>query len=323
MRMKKTLTDLGYSARVVNHEQKNINAASFKKERLAKSKHEYNLIKVGEKTYLGQTLACQDIDAYVKRDIGKDRDMIVGMMPPKLVQMMINIGEQKNGNLAGNKSQSANPPIQQKTIYDPFCGLGTTLIEAANMGYMDIYGSDLSVDMVRATKKSLVEFIATEKTWQERIKAVWGTPNKDFTHLKTHIFEADARSIRKSLEIEKIPKNTIIVSEGFLGDIMTPRDIGLDRVKTEREKLSSLYASFFRGLKEAEFRGNIVMSFPFWNIHGTHSYFSEIYDIIERHGFMTQSLLPGDMWLNTRQGSLLYRRENQTVGREIVFITRA
>lgn len=156
MRMKKTLTDSGYSVRVVNHEAKNINAASFKKERLAKSKHEYNLIKVGDKSYLGQTLACQDIDAYVKRDIGKDRDMIVGMMPPKLVQMMINIGQTR----------------EQKSIYDPFCGLGTTLIEAANMGYTNIYGSDLSVEMVRATKKSLADFIATEKTWQERIKAV-------------------------------------------------------------------------------------------------------------------------------------------------------
>jgi tRNA G10 N-methylase Trm11 len=78
------------------------------------------------------------------------------MMPPKLVQMMINIG-QTNG---------------QKSIYDPFCGLGTTLIEAANMGYMNLYGSDLSIDMIRATKKSLADFIATEKTWQERIKAV-------------------------------------------------------------------------------------------------------------------------------------------------------
>lgn len=97
------------------------------------------------------------------------------------------------------------------------------------------------------------------------------------------------------MEREQIPLNTLIVSEGFLGDIMTPRDISLDRVKAEREKLSSLYASFFRGLKEIEYTGTIVMSFPFWNIHGTYSYFSEIYDIIERHGFRVGSLLPGEM----------------------------
>ena len=66
--------------------------------------------------------------------------MVVGMMPPKLVQMMINI--------ALSTHQSTNQP----TIYDPFCGLGTTLIEAANMGMTRIYGSDLSPEMVRASE---------------------------------------------------------------------------------------------------------------------------------------------------------------------------
>jgi hypothetical protein len=44
--------------------------------------------------------------------------------------------------------------------------------------------------------------------------------------------------------------------------------------------------------------------------------------VIEKNGFMTDSLLPGDMGLNTRKWSLLYRRESQTVGREIVKIVR-
>jgi tRNA G10 N-methylase Trm11 len=63
------------------------------------------------------TIACQDIDAYTKRDTSKSRDMVVGMMPPKLAQIMINLATE------GRK----------EIIYDPFCGLGTILIEAANM----------------------------------------------------------------------------------------------------------------------------------------------------------------------------------------------
>jgi hypothetical protein len=62
------------------------------------------------------------------------------------------------------------------------------------------------------------------------------------------------------------------------------------------------------------------MTFPFWNLNGTYSYFIEIYDIIEKHGFEVVSLLPWEMKLNTTKGSLLYRRENQTVGREIIKI---
>ena len=81
----------GTSIRLVNIKNENINAASFKKEKLSKTGHEYSLIIIGSNGYIGRTLACQDIDAYAKRDTAKSRDMITGMMPPKLVQMMINI----------------------------------------------------------------------------------------------------------------------------------------------------------------------------------------------------------------------------------------
>lgn len=120
LRIKKTMQDAGSSIRLANVKNENINAASFKKERLAKTGHEYSIICVPviarheaiqvpgaldrhtplrsvrddrnqEICYIGRTLACQDIDSYAKRDTTKTRDMIIGMMPPKLVQMMINI----------------------------------------------------------------------------------------------------------------------------------------------------------------------------------------------------------------------------------------
>ena len=91
LRIKKTLQEGGQSARLVNTENENINAASFKKERLSKSKNEFNIISLGNTIYLGRTLVCQDIDAYSHRDTAKSRDMIVGMMPPKLAQILINL----------------------------------------------------------------------------------------------------------------------------------------------------------------------------------------------------------------------------------------
>lgn len=120
LRIKKTLSERNISARLINTENTNINAASFKKEKLAKSGNEYSLIAVPviatkeaiqvpetldrhtslrsirddrnqDKYFIGRTIACQDINAYAARDTGKSRDMIIGMMPPKLTQMMINI----------------------------------------------------------------------------------------------------------------------------------------------------------------------------------------------------------------------------------------
>lgn len=258
------------------------------------------------KFFLGITIACQDIDAYSRRDTGKNRDMIVGMMPPKLVQMMINIG---------NSEKSS-------AIYDPFCGLGTTLIEGANMGFLQIFGSDISDDMVTNSRASLADFIETEKTWQERIKAAGGTPAKDFSKIFAKIFTLDATKISKAFSDEKIPKNSLIISEGFLGRIMKKHEMTQDGVFSERRTISRLYNDFFAELKKANFEGNIVMSFPFWKVQNLYIYLDDIAEIITKNGFKISNLLPREFDMNTKNGSLLYRRESQNVGREIICITR-
>lgn len=338
LRIKKTLTDNGLSVRLVNQENKNINAASFKKEKLGKTKMEWNILNMKSRkdtleseeisskmprtvwarrassagiedaspSYIAYTLACQDIDAYSHRDTAKSRDMIVGMMPPKLVQMMLNIAQ-----------------VDENTqVYDPFCGLGTTLIEAANRGITKLIGSDISSDMVKATQRSIEEFIKEELIWQERIRAAGGMPAKDFRNISTEIFELDATKIFRHFEGKKLD-NTVIVSEGYLGEIMEKQSITMDRVKSERMKLMRMYDSFFHGLKNLKFDGNIVMSFPFWDIHGKFSYFTEIYEVIEDAGFAIIPLLPNELsTLLTKKWSLLYRRPGQNVWREIIHIKK-
>jgi hypothetical protein len=91
LRMKKTLGESGISARLINTENKNIISAVWKREKLGRSKSEYNIVRMHDRDLLTVTIACQDIDAYASRDTGKARDMVVGMMPPKLCQMMINM----------------------------------------------------------------------------------------------------------------------------------------------------------------------------------------------------------------------------------------
>ncbi len=303
LRLKKTLGEKWISSRLVNTENKNINAATWKKEKLGKSQSEFNLICLNWKCYIAQTLACQDIDAYARRDLKKSRDMTVGMMPPKLVQMLLNIASKGNA--------------QSKKIYDPFCWLGTTLIEAANMGFSTLYGSDISTKMVEATRESMEGYIEEEKLWQDRIKKVWGTPHRDIEKLHWKVWEWDASTIGET----KISLDyALIVSEGYLWDIMNPRDVSLIRVQEERKKLARIYTGFFQWLKERKFNGTLVMSFPFWSIHGTYSYFTEIYDILEQKWFRIEPLLPSSMKLNTMKWSLLYKRESQTVGREIIKI---
>jgi tRNA G10 N-methylase Trm11 len=329
LRIKKTMQDAGSSIRLVNQKNENINAASYKKEKLSKTWQEYNIIEMSGECYIGRTLACQDIDAYAKRDTAKSRDMIIGMMPPKLVQMMINIAQAHPLTTSpSEKGDRSSLSFRRGSgwggaLYDPFCGLGTTLIEAANMGITRVYGSDLSHEMAISTESSLAAYIAEERVWQERILKVGGTPNKDFSDFQSRVWQMDARDVGKTPSpLGEGRGEVYIVSEWYLGEIMRPHEITLDRVKEERRKLGRMYDEFFAGLSRANFCNTIVMTFPFWNMNGTYSYFSEIYDIIEKNGWMIESLLPGEMGLSTRQGTLLYRRESQTVGREVIRIVK-
>lgn len=91
-------------------------------------------------TLIAQTVAVQDIDSYTLRDRGRPkRDARVGMLPPKLAQIIIN--------LAAGTTQGG-------TVLDPFCGTGVALQEALLMGF-DTYGTDLEPRMIDYTRENL------------------------------------------------------------------------------------------------------------------------------------------------------------------------
>lgn len=76
------------------------------------------------------------------------------------------------------------------------------------MGITRIYGSDLSPEMVAASKQSLAAFIKEEMIWQERILAVGGTPNKDLSKFESNIIELDAKKIKEAPEKLGISKTS-------------------------------------------------------------------------------------------------------------------
>ncbi len=106
---------------------------------------EFLIIAHAGKAYLARTLSIQDIENYSKRDYGKPkRDMDVGMIPPKLAQIMLNLANVNENN----------------TVLDPFCGTGSILMEAA-MRHSKLYGSDIKQLMLDYTKVNL-DWLAKE-----------------------------------------------------------------------------------------------------------------------------------------------------------------
>jgi tRNA G10 N-methylase Trm11 len=140
MSIKRTIRSTGKSARIVPNKTPALNSAQVLHNKLtSRGAWELILVRDGPKTILAQTIFVQDIDAYAARDQARPaRDARVGMLPPKLAQIMINL---------------ANPP-KDSTLLDPFCGTGVVLQEALLMGF-EVLGTDLEPRMIEYTKKNL------------------------------------------------------------------------------------------------------------------------------------------------------------------------
>lgn len=267
MWVKKALKEEKVSCRFVNKDFKNLSSAVIINEKLIKKWFDLNILTLWKKLLFWKTIWVQDIESYWERDFSKKRDMEIGMLPPKLAQIMLNLAWWNN-------------------IYDPFVWLWTILIEANLMWKNKLFWSDLNPDMVKASKENL----------------------RDLAEIKL----LDAQKVWKSNYINEVDS---IVSEWYLWEIMTKKSISLEKIKKERKHLESLYKNFFDSLKKAKYNWIILISFPFWDINWKYFYFEEIYSIVKKNCDVQEL----NIWNNskTKVWSLLYKRPNQQVWREI------
>lgn len=285
---KKYLRENWISSRFVNKDFKNLTSAQIIWEKLISKWSDFNLFFLENdlKILFWNTIWIQDINSYSKRDFWKDRDMQIGMLPPKLSQIMINLWRENKKN--------------NYTIYDPFVWLWTILIESVLMWNKEVYWSDLNENMVNTSIKNLSDF------------------KKDSNlNFEFDIYKLNAKFINES-SILKLNKVDLIITEWYLWEVMTKSNISLDRIKKQRQSLTKIYEMFFEWLKKIKFSWNIIICFPFWQLNKKNQYFEEIYEIINKYCnvinlFKEDSLSS----LLTKYWSLLYKRENQLVWREI------
>jgi tRNA (guanine10-N2)-dimethyltransferase len=184
LELKKACKQAGRSARLVPNTEPELGSAQVLHNQLTGDLGvELLLIKNGAKTLLAQTVAVQDINAYARRDQNRPkRDPRVGMLPPKLAQIIVN--------LAAGKHE----PSSKFTVLDPFCGTGVVLQEAIMMGY-SAYGSDLETRMV--------DFSSTNISWlRDEHPELKGLLSLGIGDATSHTWE---------------PKFNAIASEAYLG----------------------------------------------------------------------------------------------------------
>lgn len=139
--LKSKLKENGVSLRLVPNTEEALNTATAHHNKLGLSSHKVELIVVRNKdgkVIIAESVGAQNITALAARDQGRPkRDAFVGMLPPKLARMMVNMTRNEMGR-----------------VLDPFCGTGVLLQEAALLGHA-VYGTDLSEKMIRYSRDNL------------------------------------------------------------------------------------------------------------------------------------------------------------------------
>lgn len=160
--LKKAIRQTGRSVRLIPNKSLELNTAQVLHNHLTgPTGWELYFIRHKQQTFVAQTIKIQDIKAYAARDqVRPKRDARVGMLPPKLAQIIINlaVGQLPADTLSSICEIPAGDVIPRprldQTILDPFCGTGVLLQEALLMGYNAI-GTDLEPRMTQYSQTNL------------------------------------------------------------------------------------------------------------------------------------------------------------------------
>ncbi|HSX24846.1 MAG TPA: DNA methyltransferase [Candidatus Andersenbacteria bacterium] len=214
--IKKAAKAQGSKLSFIEPKGSSLNAAQVLFNKLTENPNmDLSILRIGENYMLLKTIHIQNIAQYELRDTSRPaRDARVGLLPPKLAQIMINL----------------TMPQKNTTIYDPFCGMGTILQEAWIMGFQAI-GSDASERMISASQENLA-WIAQHFPVSPDIRP------ETFLHDVTQQFPEYL-----------IEKKLTIITEPFLGTPLT-HPLSSPEIEIFHNKIIELYRFFFQNIRK-------------------------------------------------------------------------
>ncbi len=298
---------------------------------LSSNKVELLIIRVNSKrAIIAESTGSQNITAYANRDQNRPkRDAFVGMLPPKLAQIMINLASGR-WQIEDNISSSSrvvdatilDSPLQPKfdqelrplsnlersrtvqnssskddhtkaiTILDPFCGTGVILQEALLMGY-NAYGTDLSEKMIDYSQVNL-EWLSDKN-------------HKDYNF---KLEQGDAMKAKWQQPID------IVAGETYLGQPFSapPSPAKLEEVVNT---CNTIITDFLRNLSTQIKPGTpICIAVPAWRDKEGRFTHLPLIATIAHLGYKPHE------FINVSQNDMLYYREDQIVARELLVLIR-
>ncbi|MCF7844646.1 MAG: hypothetical protein K9M03_02350 [Kiritimatiellales bacterium] len=307
-RCKKNLKGQGRPCRYVGSEKKPAPPIVLFDSELIDGKDGCELVILGireddsSRLWIGRTIGAQDINWYSFRDMEKPvRDTTIGLLPPKLAQIMLNLGaflvRESDAQRPTPKPKKKNEPLIL-TIYDPFCGTGVIPMEAL-LREWDVLASDVAKKAVTGCTKNMDWLRKEEKILKKDVSS--------------EIWKQDAT---KPFDLKNKPD--VIITETTLGPAMTARPPMKEvaKLKTQNEKIQ---AQFLENAATTLPGVPIVCAWPAWKQKGGWIHLDKVWKVIDKLGY--RPCLPPEVDLEIPgRMSLFYRRKDQFVGRELVML---
>ena len=313
LKLKKILVRHGRSVRVVESKDAVLATATSLHNGLSgKNERKVELVKVNDEWF--RVIGVQDIDAYARRDQARPaRDAKVGMLPPKLAQILIN--------LCGILPEGSR-------ILDPFCGTGVVLQEALLMGYC-AYGTDINERMIEYSKRNLEWLMKSEIIQLEGIRSLArrgrapaargdrplgrGRPSVDGPAGRGPKVDNFQISIGDATSFKWVQPINAVACEGYLGKPFSriPSEVEL---KEQKQECGSIILGFLKNIcTQIDKNTPITIAVPAWlREDGSYSRL-DILDEIDKLGYNVNN--------KSREG-LLYHREDQVVARDILILRK-
>ncbi len=305
LKLKKIIRKTGRSVRLVPNKSTQLNAAQVLHNQLT-GPIGWELVfirdsgKKAEQTIIAQTVKVQDIEAYSGRDRRRPkRDSKVGMLPPKLAQIIVNLAvgrlqEDKLVSICQTPLGEPTPrPRLEGTILDPFCGTGVVLQEACLMGY-EGYGSDQDPRMVDYSESNLA----------------WLAKSHRLPAVCCRVETADATN-----HIWKKPFD-YVASESYLGRPFTS-DPSPEVLAQTVSDCNLIISKFLRNLHRQLKPGTrLCLAIPAWQVKPNNFKQLPLIDQIGDLGYNRVS------FEHAGDEALIYYRQDQIVARQLIVIAR-
>jgi tRNA G10 N-methylase Trm11 len=206
------------------------------------------------------------------------------MLPPKLAQIMINLARGATDN--GYIGRTSSPTV----LLDPFCGTGVVLQEAALMGF-DTYGTDLEPRMIDFTKTNLA--------WLK----------------KTHRVNFGVKlEVGDATNYTWTPPINLVATETYLGQPYSTAPPS-EKLQHNITTCNTIISKFLTNLAtQIAPETGLCIAVPCWFLN------NKTYHLPLTHQMTTFDY--EQIFYTDSQKPLVYHRENQIVGRELLILRK-